>query len=319
MHSNPAEHFCTLFDSGFLPFGLTLWSSLEAHAGNYHLWILCMDQAVEEHLRKIALPHVSLIPVRDIETPDLLAVKPGRGRGEYCWTVTPFIFNAVLDRAPEAARVTYLDADLFFFASPAPLLAELEASGKSVLITDHAYDPRYDRAAAYGRFCVQFNTFGRDEGSQAVNSWWRERCLEWCFNREEDGKFGDQKYLDGWPEMFPETVHVLKQTEKTLAPWNVRHSLRLNDGVLQPVFFHFHGFRPVGPSKARLYDDYNVGPDGDRLYDVYLAEFAHSWKRLRSMGIEPSVFPIPRPPLEFIRDWVRYRIRKSRRYGNLAV
>lgn len=321
MPSRPVEHFCTLFDANFLPYGMTLAGSLERHAGPYRLWVLCMDEKVEAHLRRLGLPNVELIPLREVEAeaPGLLTVKPGRTAGEYCWTLTPYIFDAVFRRAPEAARVTYLDSDLFFFDAPSLLLSELEASGKGVLITDHAYDPQYDQSAKSGRFCVQFITFGRDPASLEVNRWWRERCLEWCFDRSEDGKFGDQKYLDCWPDKFGDAVHVLRRIEATLAPWNVRFfSRRLGEG-LKPVFFHFHGFRPVHPDRARLYTGYQVGGIGDRLYDAYLAEFSRSWNRLRSLGIQPAVFATRRYSFEPFRELLRLYIRRNRRYGSLAA
>ena len=44
--------------------------------------------------------------------------------------------------------------------------------------------------------------------------------MEWCFNRFEEGKFGDQKYLDKWPELFDDKVHILSNKELLLAPWN---------------------------------------------------------------------------------------------------
>ena len=105
-------------------------------------------------------------------------------------------------------RVTYLDADLWFRKSPAPIFKEFDKSGKDVLITDHAYSPEYDNSEKNGQYCVQFTTFTR-EGGETVRKWWEERCIEWCFARFENGKFGDQKYLDDWLERFPEQVHVL--------------------------------------------------------------------------------------------------------------
>ena len=143
--NNPVEHFVTLFDSNFLPMGLALHDSLMTQGQPFHLWILCMDERVEEQLKRISLPHVTLMPLAEVETRDLLVVKPGRNRAEYCWTLTPFTFQMVFDRDQDIQRVTYLDADLYFFDSPRILLNELDASGKHVLITEHAYAPEYSR------------------------------------------------------------------------------------------------------------------------------------------------------------------------------
>lgn len=283
------EHFVTLFDSKFLPPGMALHDSLMAHGQPFHLWIICMDTTVEKQLARIALPHVTLLPLREVETGELLAVKPGRSRGEYCWTVTPFTFQAVFDRDDSVQRVTYLDSDIFFFANPQLLFDEFETSGKHVLITEHAYAPEYEYYSGLsGRFCVQFMTFRRTVEAGNVMRWWQERCLEWCFARHEDGKFGDQKYLDDWPERFEAEVHVLHQTDKTLAPWNVAHTEQLA-GRLAPVFYHFQAFRITGRNEARLYGGYVIGPAGLRLYDAYLAAIRKSLETMRAFGIATPV------------------------------
>jgi len=84
-----------------------------------------------------------------------------------------------------------------------------------------------------------------------VLTWWQERCLEWCHDRLEDGKFGDQKYLDDWTERFA-GVHVLEHPGGGVAPWNIgRYDIVEEQGVLcgierdtgrkfPLVFYHFH-------------------------------------------------------------------------------
>ena len=290
----PVEHFVTLFDNNFLPMGLCLHRSLLEHGQPFHLWILCMDELVERHLHQLALPHVSLISLREVEDDRLLAVKPTRSRGEYCWTLTPFTPQFVFDRDPSVERVTYLDADVFFFDAPHLLIDEFTASAKHVLITEHAYDPRYERsgrAKRGGRFCVQLITFRRTAAAAKVMRWWQDRCLEWCYARVEDGKFGDQKYLDAWPELFGDEVHILRQKERTLAPWNVSYYEKLGQGRIAPVFYHFHGLRLESPAKLLLYSGYRVGAAADDLYRAYLVCLRAILARLSDASIAVPYLP----------------------------
>ncbi len=280
--AKPVENFVTLFDSKYLPLGMALHDSLMRHGSSFHLWIICVDERVEEYLSQLALPHVSVSPVREIETPELLAVKPGRTREEYCYTLTPFSFQAVFDRDPSVERVTYLDADLFFFSSPQILLRELDAAGKHVLITEHAYAPAHAKRwlKRSGRFCVQFLTFRRSAESSNVMRWWQDRCLEWCFAKYEEGKLGDQKYLDQWPQLFGDKIHIVDQKEKTQAPWNAKHYEMTRKEKSEPVFFHFHRFRILSPKRGFLYIRYPIGDEGLRLYDNYLASISNALKNM---------------------------------------
>ena len=42
------EHYVTLFDSLFLPQGLALHASLQQHAGEHRLWVLCVDELAHD-------------------------------------------------------------------------------------------------------------------------------------------------------------------------------------------------------------------------------------------------------------------------------
>jgi hypothetical protein len=278
------EHFVTLFDSHYLPMGLSLYRSLEEHAQPFHLWILAMDDACAEALAKIKLPAASVIRLPELETDALQLVKPQRSVGEYCWTLTPFLPSHVLHRRPELERVTYVDADLFFFQSPQLLLEEFVGTGKDVLITEHAFAPEHAGYMRYGRFCVQFMTFRNTEAAGRVLRWWQARCLEWCYAREEEGKFGDQKYLDDWPQRFSAEVHVLSQTERTVAPWNVAH-LSNTASPLRPVFYHFHSLKIVSSKRVVPYYMYYIGRKNRWIYDKYLETMKAVVRQMRSLGI----------------------------------
>ncbi len=286
------EHFATLFDHQFLLQGLCLYRSLAEHAGPFHLWILCIDEEVEQALRLLNLPAVTLLPLRSVETAPLLAVKNGKTIGEYCWTLTPFISEFVFARAPGLARVTYLDSDLFFFGSPDPVFDEFEGSARHVLIMEHAYAPEYAfQLPLVGRFCVQFMTFRNTPPAREVSAWWQARCLEWCFARAGGGRFGGQTYRDDWPQRFTAQVHVFKQMEKAIGPWNALHFERMAAGRLRPVFFHFQGLRVHPGRRVTLYSGYRVGPGGRNLYRRYLEELKRAARDLDERGIRIAGIP----------------------------
>lgn len=243
-------HFCTYFDQRFLSRGLALHHSLLDHCSSFHLWVLCLDEPVHAALSALDLPHVTLTPLAELEAADgeLLKVKGGRTTVEYYFTCTPAWPLWVFNQAPQLDMITYLDADLFFFADPAPIFEELGA--RSVGIISHRFPPDMRWRERYGIYNVGWVSFRRDKNGIACLQWWRERCIEWCHDREEAGRFGDQKYLDVWPELF-DGVAVLEHAGANVAPWNLAgHTLNWVNGRvtccgLPLIFFHFHGLRRV--------------------------------------------------------------------------
>src|SRR5437588_871788 len=213
--------FCTLFDANYLPRGLALYESLKRYAPDARLRVFCMDEVAERILEGLALPDLTVISLAELERhdPDLASVKSDRSQVEYCWTSTPCVIRYCFDHEPELDRITYIDADVFFFSSPQPLLGELGSS--SVQIVPHRYAPEYLQfEESSGIYNVEWLTFRRDHRGLAALNWWRERCIEWCYYRYEDGKLGDQKYLDDWPQRF-DGVSVLEHVGGGVAPWNV--------------------------------------------------------------------------------------------------
>jgi SAM-dependent methyltransferase len=243
--------FCTLFDVNYLPRGLVLYRSLARVCPRFRLRVFCMDQESARILRLLDLPHLVVVDLDELERhdPELLAVKTTRTQIEYCWTATPSICSYCLETESDLEGITYLDADLMFFADPAPIFDEM--GDDSVLIVPHRYAPRWQaHEATSGTYNVEFMTFRRDARGLEALGWWRDRCIEWCYYRVEDGKLGDQKYLDDWPDRF-DGVHVLGHVGGGLAPWNAeQYTIARSNGTvtvdaLPLLFYHYHSLKLV--------------------------------------------------------------------------
>jgi hypothetical protein len=256
------RHYCTYFDQRYLLLGLTLHQSLLQQVGDFKLWILCCDDETYDLLNRLKLERVELIRLSELETPDLLAVKDSRSRVEYYWTLTPELPLHLFNRDASISEVAYVDADLYFFAPPDPI--EQEFGNGSIMIVEHRYSP--DLAflcAESGIYNVGLLIFRRDANAFACLEWWRARCLEWCYARYEDGKMGDQKYLDEWPQRFAGVV-VLQHLGSGVAPWNIKnYRISQHEGAVwiddvPLVFYHFHQFKPLGPHQFDLAQRYHL-------------------------------------------------------------
>lgn len=287
--------FCTYFDRNYLPRGLALYRSLVTWCPSFTLWVLCMDEESRRMLDELGLPDIRTISLRDFEQDDsaLAAAKANRTKIEYYFTCTPSLPLHILEHWPEVDVVTYLDADLYFFASPEPLFEEM--GERSVAITAHRFPPALRDRERYGVYNVGWLSFRRDAKGLACLRWWRDRCNEWCYDREDSGRFADQKYLDDWPSRF-ESVVVLHNEGANVAPWNVsgyRIGKHGGGGATvdgKPlIFFHFHGLRKMN---NWTYDpgwaEYGVNPSavlGREVYVPYLkALFAASRELPRAFG-----------------------------------
>ena len=239
--------YCTYFDSNYLIKGLALIASLNRwETSEFRLFVVCLDVMTREILEKLHCPNLILVPLADIEAGDaaLEEARGNRTRVEYYWTLTPTVIRHFLAEVPQGDSVTYLDADLFFYSSPEPIFAEF--AGHSVLIHGHRFSPSQKHLEVFGKYNVGLLCFRRDDQGLTVLNWWRERCNEWCYDRPEDGKYGDQLYLNDFPERFP-GVRVLEHIGAGVAPWNNDQYAYGTDRSGRPqvsgqplIFYHFH-------------------------------------------------------------------------------
>jgi hypothetical protein len=286
-----AEHFCTYFDQGFLPQGLALWRSLVRHDSAAVLWVLALDGFTADVLRRLNEPGLRIVPLVELESGDLAlaSAKSNRSRIEYYFTLSPCWPLWLLRAKTGIDRLTYVDADMLFFSPPEGLFKEL--GDGSVLLCGHDFAPFLKHYEKHGRYNVGVLTWRRDANGLACLEWWRERCLEWCYDRLEKDRYADQKYLEQWPQRFAGVV-ICKHPGINLAPWNwMNYQYDLEPGGSSSVLvdgrplvlFHFARFRPIFGDRwwQSGQVDYAVMPSRLRqpIYGAY-------WQALIQAGVE---------------------------------
>jgi hypothetical protein len=285
--------YCTYFDHNYLSRGLALYHSLRRHAPDSRLWVLCLSDACHQILATLDLPNLILQRLADFEAadPEVAATQSTRSRVEYYFTCSPAWMLHVLEREPDAEWVTYLDGDLYFFSSPEVIYKELQDA--AVAIVPHRYTANLAKRRSFGTYNVGWVGIRNDSDGIAVAKWWRERCIEWCYDHVDGDRYADQGYLDSFSRLSTR-VKAVHNVGANLAPWNIgnyRIDFRDNhvmiDATHPLVFFHFQGLR-----KGLLWFIFNShrifgapfsGNIRDHIYRPYVSEL---------LSIESTIDPM---------------------------
>lgn len=294
------RHFCTYFDQNYIPRALIMLESLHRHAPEALVHVLCLNSVCQQAMRALALPFVRLYSLDELEKadPQLLAVKADRSTVEYYFTLTPCLPHFLLQNQ-DLDEITYLDADMVFFASPEALFTE--AGAASVIITPHRFSKALEAQRAkletYGLYNVSWLTFRAKGSGGECLAWYRQACLEWCFDRVEGDRYADQKYLEAFPRLF-DGVHIMVHNGGGVAPWNLAGA-RLEekngcphiDGV-PLIFYHAQAFSHLwGPFYASGGYEYRMSPAPEQkalIFRPYIRAYTLAVRRAQKLGLAPQ-------------------------------
>lgn len=244
------RYYCTNFDINYIAHAKSLYNSLQLNNDSFTLFMFCMCDESYNHLEKLKLKNAVLVHFRDLENfiPELLIAKSNRTRVEYFYTCSSAICYYSLKNFINADIVTYLDADLYFFSSPEPIFKEL--GNKSIGIMKHNFNWFSKRNLKYGKYNVGWINFKNDEIGLLCSKQWMENCIEWCYQRVENERYADQKYLDEWPSKY-KNLYIFKHKGANLGPWNlsnyklskIDNKIFVDNDVL--IFYHFANLKQI--------------------------------------------------------------------------
>ncbi|SHL50420.1 hypothetical protein SAMN05444159_6058 [Bradyrhizobium lablabi] len=311
--------YCTYFDHNYLSRGLALYHSLQRHAPGSRLWVLCLSEACYAALVALDLPNLIPRRLEDFEAadPEVAATRSNRSVIEYYFTCSPAWLLFVLKNESDAEWTTYLDSDLYFFAPPEPIYAELQDA--AVAIIPHRYAAKLTKLQKFGTYNVGWVGARNDEDGIAVMEWWREKCIEWCHDYVDGGRFADQGYLDSFSSRSSR-VKVIENIGANLAPWNIgNYQIEFREGKVwidrtHPlIFFHFQGLKKgLGWFFFNSHRRYRAPFSRDvrgRIYRPYIDELLTIENAVNPVLRVSDAKPYSRSAIPDIRHYLKSKIR----------
>ena len=307
----PERRYCTYFNAAYEPRARVMVESLRASGEEAMVLVVCFDEESLRRTRDWDMGGVDARGIAELEErfPSLGPLRETRTPAEYFFTATPFVVLWALSESSPDEWVTYLDADLFFLSSPEPIYEEL--AGAHAGIIEHRFRDDHRFLERYGRFNVGWVSFRASDEGHGLARWWGDRCVEWCFDQPDQGRYADQGYLDSFIDVGS-GVRVITHPGADLAPWNLdSHEVTraAGGGVLVDgaplIFFHQHGLKRVGRRYAMSHLRYGTTANDmvrDCVYAPYVKRLVAAerlWSKLpgaeaRGRGTRGLGWPLAR-------------------------
>lgn len=168
--------------------------------------------------------------------------------------IKPTVFRRLFAQGFD--RVIYLDPDVFAYRRFDEVLKAFDGGATSIL-TPHSLAPNLNsegpndltfmRAGIYN---LGFLALAKTDQTLDLLKWWETRLYKECVSdRQSDGIFVDQKFMDLWPA-YCSGAHILRDATYNVAYWNldnrtVEKSIGGYEVAGSPLaFFHFSGIIP---------------------------------------------------------------------------
>lgn len=199
--------------------------------------------------------------------------------------------------------VVYVDSDMYFFDEPNKIFDYWK--DHSILMCDQRASAKIQEP--HGYYQAGLVGFRRDNYGMPCLNWWKDRCLEWCYDviDRENNRWGDQKYLEKLPYEF-KAIKVVKDTGINAAPWNTVEKNQYNiekriDEVYinnhKLIVYHFGSLLIYNNSEFDLWKLYPLNFSKkviNYIYKPYLNELIRTMSLLKRMKVNVNELISPK-------------------------
>jgi hypothetical protein len=204
-----------------------------------------------------------------------------------------------MDRSGERDVVNYLDSDQYFFGAPVPVIEALKDADIAIVPHDFPKKDAY-KVKLVGSFNAGAVFFAKSELAYRCVKRWREQCLDWCYDKLDNSRLGDQMYLDEWPALYGDRVIQLRGRGVNIGTWNLgNYKVSMRDGRIfldgSPlILFHFHRLKTYLDRNKELHA-YPAFVADRNIFRPYIRSLSQAVKEISALGIG-YVFPEDNKP-----------------------
>ena len=296
-----------------------MYDSLEDIGDDFTLYVIAFDDNCYEALCTLALPHMAVISYGEFEDDTLRKARNNRTKREFIWTCSGYSIRYIMKRF-DLSDLTYIDSDLYFFESPRNTLQSFLDNNCDAAIIPHNYSKNPENTYTEkqcGKYCVEFNSFKNTPNGMAILDWWIDKCIESCPETPQNGKFGDQKYLDEFDKLF-DGIYVYEDFGMGIAPWNVddyvvssqrassNAEVAMDTDEICDISIRNRHTGETGPIVFYHFHSIDVFPDGSSNIRVFIRPGQHDSNLVKSLY---------RP---YIRKILAKRMLLNERFGMFA-
>ncbi len=253
-----------------------------------------VDEPDDDLFAALRITNTSLICMEELEILDLDDMKFRYDIMELNTAIKPFV---MLKLMKDYDRVVYLDPDICVYGEMTAVNEAFDKGNHFVIIphfTDyfdddgkHPDEPDIMRAGIYN-----FGFFAADNSPDAEKAikWWAGRLEKLCINKQRDGIFVDQKWMDLLPGRH-DNICIIRNDGYNTAYWNLsQRKASRSDGKYyfnedELVFFHFSGFNPQNPKSIskhqNRYSMSDIGVAKSLFYDYAKSTMSNEYDKWR--------------------------------------